>query len=56
MPHQATPGADPRLAPLYRKITWRLLPFLLLCYVFAYLDRICLLYTSIGAMNSPTER
>lgn len=40
MPHQATPGADPRLAPLYRKITWRLLPFLLLCYVFAYLDRI----------------
>ena len=26
--------------PLYRKITWRLLPFLLLCYVFAYLDRI----------------
>ena len=40
MPHQATPGADPRLAPLYRKITWRLLPFLLLCYVFAYLDRV----------------
>ncbi|KGD92409.1 major facilitator transporter [Achromobacter sp. RTa] len=40
MPHPATPGADPRLAPLYRKITWRLLPFLLLCYVFAYLDRI----------------
>ncbi len=40
MPHQATPGADPRRAPLYRKITWRLLPFLLLCYVFAYLDRI----------------
>lgn len=40
MPHLTTPGADPRLAPLYRKITWRLLPFLLLCYVFAYLDRI----------------
>ncbi len=40
MPHPTTPGADPRLAPLYRKITWRLLPFLLLCYVFAYLDRI----------------
>ncbi|MDF3861232.1 MFS transporter [Achromobacter denitrificans] len=38
--HPTTPGADPRLAPLYRKITWRLLPFLLLCYVFAYLDRI----------------
>ncbi|MGY6269781.1 MFS transporter [Achromobacter denitrificans] len=40
MPHPTTPGPDPRLAPLYRKITWRLLPFLLLCYVFAYLDRI----------------
>lgn len=31
---------DPRLAALYRKISWRILPFLLLCYVFAYLDRI----------------
>ncbi|AZY48918.1 MFS transporter [Bordetella avium] len=31
---------DPRLKPLYDKITWRLLPFLLLCYVFAYLDRV----------------
>ncbi|PND34857.1 MFS transporter [Achromobacter pulmonis] len=40
MPNPTTPGADPRLPPLYRKITWRLLPFLLLCYVFAYLDRI----------------
>ena len=40
MTNHATPSADPRLAPLYRKITWRLLPFLLLCYVFAYLDRI----------------
>ncbi len=40
MQNPTTPGADPRLAPLYRKITWRLLPFLLLCYVFAYLDRI----------------
>ncbi len=25
---------------LFRKISWRLLPFLTLCYVFAYLDRI----------------
>lgn len=28
------------LSRLYRKISWRLLPFLLLCYVFAYLDRV----------------
>lgn len=25
---------------LYRKLNWRLLPFLLLCYTFAYLDRV----------------
>lgn len=25
---------------VYRKINWRLLPFLVLCYVFAYMDRI----------------
>jgi D-galactonate transporter len=24
---------------VYRKVTWRLLPFLFICYVFAYLDR-----------------
>src|SRR5271157_6538848 len=24
----------------YRKVTWRILPFLMLCYVVAYLDRV----------------
>ena len=24
----------------YRKVTWRLLPFLMLCYLVAYLDRV----------------
>lgn len=33
-------GNDERLAGVYRRITWRLLPFLLLCYLLAYLDRI----------------
>ena len=28
------------LSGLYRKISWRLLPLLLLCYSFAYLDRV----------------
>ncbi|WP_137807694.1 MFS transporter [Pseudomonas sp. G(2018)] len=28
------------LAALYRKLNWRLLPLLFICYVFAYLDRI----------------
>jgi Sugar phosphate permease len=27
-------------AELYKKISWRLLPFLLICYIFAYLDRV----------------
>lgn len=29
-----------RLNQIYKKVSWRLLPFLLLCYFFAYLDRI----------------
>jgi MFS family permease len=32
------PSADETAA--YRKVTWRLLPFLMLCYVAAYLDRV----------------
>ncbi|PLV62695.1 MFS transporter [Erwinia sp. B116] len=34
----ATATAD--MAALYRRITWRLIPFLCLCYLAAYLDRI----------------
>ena len=40
LPPKATAGASPGLAGIYRRVTWRLLPFLLLCYVFAYLDRV----------------
>ena len=29
-----------QLNAVYRKVSWRLLPFLLLCYFFAYLDRV----------------
>ncbi|TFV93966.1 MFS transporter [Oxalobacteraceae bacterium OM1] len=35
----ATTAVDD-VAALYRKINWRLLPFLLICYLFAYLDRV----------------
>ncbi|KVQ41480.1 MFS transporter [Burkholderia cepacia] len=31
---------SPAHQALYRKLNWRLLPFLLLCYTFAYLDRV----------------
>ncbi|WP_235922712.1 MFS transporter [Rugamonas aquatica] len=32
--------SDAMLAPLYRRVSWRLMPFLFLCYVAAYLDRV----------------
>lgn len=37
-----TPGATPSSfeAATYRKVSWRLLPLLLLCYLVAYLDRV----------------
>jgi len=35
------PGnAGTHVSALYNKLNWRLLPFLLLCYMFAYLDRV----------------
>jgi len=34
-----SPGSDV-ISALYRKLNWRLLPLLFICYVFAYLDRI----------------
>jgi MFS family permease len=39
-PHRPSSPDNPALETLYRKLTWRLIPFLLLCYTFAYLDRI----------------
>ncbi|WP_427307600.1 MFS transporter [Cupriavidus sp. H39] len=35
-----TPGAIDGASSLYSRINWRLLPFLLVCYLFAYLDRV----------------
>ena len=42
----SAPGALPAVgtaaeeAAAFRKVTWRIVPFLLLCYVVAYLDRV----------------
>jgi D-galactonate transporter len=36
----AAPQAGVDEASVYRKVTWRLVPFLMLCYVVAYLDRV----------------
>jgi D-galactonate transporter len=38
--HQLDPQLDPGLDHLYRRVSRRLLPFLFLCYVAAYLDRV----------------
>jgi sugar phosphate permease len=35
-----TAEAELRLDGIYRRISWRLLPLLMICYVFAYLDRV----------------
>ena len=35
----------------YSKVTWRLLPFLFLCYVFAYLDRVNVGFAKLQMMN-----
>ena len=35
-----TPASSTQEAEAYRKVTWRLVPFLFLCYVIAYLDRV----------------
>ncbi|KWH26831.1 MFS transporter [Burkholderia cepacia] len=42
IPSPQDPAApdSPAHQALYRKLNWRLLPFLLLCYTFAYLDRV----------------
>ncbi|AZG16432.1 MFS transporter [Cupriavidus pauculus] len=43
LPHRAAapaPFTDAARQALYRKLNWRLLPFLLICYTFAYLDRV----------------
>jgi sugar phosphate permease len=45
-----TEGIDARDA-LYRKITWRLLPFLTLCYMLAYLDRINIGFAKLQMQN-----
>jgi D-galactonate transporter len=36
----ATPQSSSDEASVYRKVTWRIVPFLMLCYVVAYLDRV----------------
>lgn len=41
-------GGTDSEAAIYRKVAWRLLPFLLLCYMLAYLDRVNIGYAKLG--------
>ena len=36
---------------LYRKVAWRLIPLLLLCYVIAYLDRVNVGFAKLQMMD-----
>lgn len=38
--YESTPASDAGDALLFRKIAWRIVPFLFLCYVVSFLDRI----------------
>jgi hypothetical protein len=40
MPDTARAPSERFEAATYRKVSWRLVPFLVLCYVVAYLDRV----------------
>ncbi len=42
------PAAEDRL---YRRITWRLIPFLMFCYVAAYLDRVNVCFAKLQMLN-----
>ncbi|NOV22933.1 MFS transporter [Cupriavidus necator] len=37
---------------IYRKVSWRLVPFLLLCYVVAYLDRVNVGFAKLQMLNA----
>ncbi|VVN39895.1 Putative metabolite transport protein NicT [Pseudomonas fluorescens] len=47
---QIPPGSD-AISALYRKLNWRLLPLLFVCYVFAYLDRINVGFAKLQMQN-----
>jgi D-galactonate transporter len=46
-PLASTPHARDAVAAAYRKVTWRLIPFLFLCYVLSFLDRINIGYAQL---------
>jgi D-galactonate transporter len=52
LPYSAAPSARQQLeAATYAKVTWRLLPFLFICYVAAYLDRVNVGFAKLQMLN-----
>src|SRR5213593_789774 len=48
LPHGAIKSPE---AAAYSKVTWRLIPFLFLCYVVAYLDRVNVGFAKLQMLN-----
>jgi D-galactonate transporter len=46
-----TPESSVNEASVYRKVTWRIVPFLMLCYVVAYLDRVNVGFAKLQMLN-----
>ncbi|WP_229259256.1 MFS transporter [Duganella aceris] len=46
-----TIAPDHTLDPLYRRVSWRLMPFLFLCFVAAYLDRVNVGFAKLQMLN-----
>lgn len=47
----ASPLSSADEASVYRKVTWRIVPFLMLCYVVAYLDRVNVGFAKLQMLN-----
>lgn len=53
LPPDVEPAADPQqLSRLYRKISWRLLPLLMLAYLVSYLDRVNIGYAKLQMLSA----
>ena len=47
----ASPLSTADEASVYRKVTWRIVPFLMLCYIVAYLDRVNVGFAKLQMLN-----
>ena len=56
MPHSTLATAPvAEVDDCYRKITWRLMPLLFVCYIFAHLDRINIGFAKLQMTQDPVS-